>query len=152
MGCNPLQTFLEEAEELIADIEQSALALGSNGTPSETINRLFRAFHTIKDSGAMCGLDTLAAFTHHVESLLDRVREGAIPASAPLADLVLKATDHIKILLTAAQGGAAAPDGSSETLVAAIAEFLNPGVPSNNTGSTAPLELVPGNAATGLRM
>ena len=142
MGYNPLQTFLQEAEELIADIEQSALALGSDGTPAETVNRLFRAFHTIKGSGAMCGLDAVAGFTHHVESLLDRVREGVIPASAPLADLVLKATDHIKILLTAAQGGAAVPPGSSETLVAAIAEFVDPGAPSHESGSTAPVEHV----------
>ena len=109
MQYNPIETFLQEAEELLADIEQSALTLGAGEQSEETINQLFRAFHTIKGSGAMFGLDAVAGFTHHVESLLDRVRDGAVPVSPTLADLVLKARDHIKILLGAARGGEAAP-------------------------------------------
>ena len=123
MGYNPLPTFLQEAEELVADIEESALSLGSEEQAGETVNRLFRAFHTIKGSGAMCGLSDLAEFTHHVESLLDRAREGAVPVSAALMDLVLQATDHIKALLNVAQSGAAVPGGAGGKLIAAIARF-----------------------------
>src|ERR1017187_322801 len=121
MQHNPVETFLQEAEELLAEIEQSALSLGSGERSEETINQLFRAFHTIKGSGAMCGLDAVAGFTHHVESLLDKVREGAVPVSPALTGLVLQARDHIKILLGAAQGGAV-PQGSSERLIAAVEE------------------------------
>ena len=105
MGYDPVQTFLQEAEELLADIEQSALNLGVEETRVETVNRLFRAFHTIKGSGAMCGLRTVADFTHHVEGLLDRVREGAVAVSSELTDLVLAAADQIKMVLAAEQGG-----------------------------------------------
>jgi len=127
MEYNPLPTFLQESEELIADIEECALALTSQDSQAEAVNRLFRDFHTIKGSGAMCGLDTVAGFTHHVESLLDRVRDGAIPVSARLAELVLKAADHIKVLLSAVQNGAPVAPGSSEPLLAAIGGLLNPG-------------------------
>jgi two-component system chemotaxis sensor kinase CheA len=120
---NPLPTFLQEAEELIADIEQSALTLCSEDAPAETVHRLFRAFHTIKGSSAMCGLDAVAGFTHHVENLLDKVRDGAVPVSAPLTELVLHATDHIKTLLNAAEIGATAPLASSQTLIGTIADF-----------------------------
>src|SRR5690348_18008082 len=48
---NPVQTFLVEAEELLSNIEQSALSLGTDESPAEAINQLFRAFHTIKGSG-----------------------------------------------------------------------------------------------------
>lgn len=123
MAYDPIPTFLQEAEELIADIEQSALGLTSQGVSAETVNRLFRAFHTIKGSSAMCGFDAVAGFTHHVESLLDQVRNGAIPVSGPLADLVLQAVDHIKMLLSAAQGGAPPTTGLGDPLVAAIADF-----------------------------
>src|SRR5579872_2307508 len=125
MAYNPVQTFLGEAEELVADIEQSALALSGNGDgpAAETVNRLFRDFHTLKGSGAMCGLDEVAGFTHHVESLLDRVREGAIPVSESLSELILKAVDHIKVLLNAARGGEAAPGEAAAALTAAIEEF-----------------------------
>src|ERR1017187_614436 len=123
MQHNPVETFLQEAEELLAEIEQSALSLGSGERSEETINRLFRAFHTIKGSGAMCGLHQVAGFTHHVESLLDRVREGAVTVSPGLADLVLAAADQIKMLLAAETGGEAVAAGSSEKLIGKIAEL-----------------------------
>jgi two-component system, chemotaxis family, sensor kinase CheA len=127
MAYNPLPTFLQEAEELIAEIEQSALVLSSEAAPAETVNRLFRAFHTIKGSSAMCGLDAVAGFTHHVESLLDKVRNGAVPVSAALAEVVLQAADRIKLLLNQAQGEAGSPAGSTEALISAIAEFGHAG-------------------------
>jgi two-component system chemotaxis sensor kinase CheA len=122
---NSLQTFLQEAEELIAEIEEAALALSRNDASAETVNRLFRAFHTIKGSGGMCGLDDLSAFTHHVENLLDRVREGAIPITAELTKLVLDSTDHIKVLLNAAENARAVPPSAGEGLIAAISAFTN---------------------------
>jgi len=120
---NPIPTFLQEAEELIADIEQSALGLGTEADPTETVHRLFRAFHTIKGSSAMCGLDAVAGFTHHVESLLDRARNGAVPVSGQLADVVLKAADQIKALLAESQGGARASSESLAALAGTIANF-----------------------------
>jgi two-component system, chemotaxis family, sensor kinase CheA len=137
---NPIETFLQEADELLTEIEQSALSIASGEGAEETINRLFRAFHTIKGSGAMCGLETVAGFTHHVETLLDRAREGAVPLSPELSGLVLKASDHIKILLSAEQGGAPAPQGSSETLIAEIEDLANTRLPAGPTGSPKDLE------------
>jgi two-component system chemotaxis sensor kinase CheA len=118
-----MPTFLLEAEELLADIEQSALGLASEPAPEETVNRLFRAFHTIKGSSAMCGLDEVAGFTHHVESLLDQARAGTIPVSDELSKTVLRSADQIKLLIDAAQGGAGPQAESVEALVRAVAQF-----------------------------
>jgi two-component system, chemotaxis family, sensor kinase CheA len=139
MRYNPLQTFLQEAEDLLAGIEQAALSLAAEEQPGELVHQLFRAFHTIKGSGAMCGLDAVAGFTHHVETLLDRVREGAIPVSPKLTELVLKARDHIKILLAAEQGGVPESQGSGDSLIAAIEEFANAGGPASPEGAAAPV-------------
>ena len=136
MGYNLIQTFLQEAEELIADIEQSALALTSGDPSAETVNRLFRAFHTIKGSSAMCGLEAVAGFTHHVENLLDKVRGGLIPASDALTGLILKATDHIKVLLDAAQNGTAVAGDSAASLLDAIASLASTEAPSRNQCAT----------------
>ena len=106
MQTNPVDTFLQEAEELLADIESGALSLTGDTEAGETLNRIFRAFHTIKGSGAMFGFDEVAAFTHHVETLLDQVREGDVPVSDELANVILAASDQINLLLQAAQGGA----------------------------------------------
>jgi two-component system chemotaxis sensor kinase CheA len=125
MRYNPIETFLQEAEELLSEIEEGALLLGGEEGTDETINQLFRAFHTIKGSGAMFGFDVVAEFTHHIENLLDSIREGVVPVSPNLADLVLKAKDHIKVLLGSEEPRAL--QASSETLICAIEEFAHSG-------------------------
>jgi two-component system chemotaxis sensor kinase CheA len=118
---NPVDTFLQEADDLLAEIEAAALSMTADRADGEAVNQIFRAFHTIKGSGAMFGFDAVAAFTHHVETLLDRVREGAVPVSGELDNVILRAADHIKLLLQAAQGG----DPVDENLQATLLEKVN---------------------------
>ncbi|MBN1931967.1 MAG: chemotaxis protein CheA [Desulfobacterales bacterium] len=96
--------YRQEAEELLQDIEETVLDLEKNPDDAETINRLFRAIHTIKGSGAMFGFDEIAAFTHHVETVLDKVRDGTIPISQELIDLILRARDEISTMLQSVEG------------------------------------------------
>ena len=105
----PSHTFLQEAEDLLVQIEVITLELRPGEVPGEPINHLFRAFHTIKGSGAMFGFDQVAAFTHHVETVLDRVRAGALTISEELLNLVLAAKDQIKALLDSTRTGDVVP-------------------------------------------
>jgi two-component system chemotaxis sensor kinase CheA len=75
---NPAITFLQEADNLLAEIETAALGINSQASNIETVNHIFRAFHTIKGSGSMFGFDQVAGFTHHMESLIDKVSEGIV--------------------------------------------------------------------------
>lgn len=118
-----IEAYLQESEDLLAGIEETALSLDDDHASSEKINELFRAFHTIKGSGAMCGFDGVANFTHHVESLLDKVRAGALSVSPELTDIVLAARDHIKSLLAAESGGGAVP--ASDSLIARIQQIAS---------------------------
>ncbi|HXN49506.1 MAG TPA: chemotaxis protein CheA [Bryobacteraceae bacterium] len=121
---NPVNTFLQEAEDLLEQIEEIALGLEECPDDAEAVNRLFRAFHTIKGSGAMFGFDAVAGFTHHLETLLDRVREGRLAWGRELTELTLAARDHIKALLAAPDRGI----GESEVgrnIVAATQALLN---------------------------
>jgi two-component system chemotaxis sensor kinase CheA len=119
---NPVETFRQEAEELLAEIEQCALTLDGERS-GDVIHQLFRAFHTIKGSGAMCGMDAVAAFTHHVESLLDHVRNGELPVCPELEALVLHARDHIRLLLDAGESPEPSLLESGESLIAAVNAF-----------------------------
>jgi len=114
-SANLVETFLQEADELLAEIENTALNLAEEG--EEAVNRIFRAFHTIKGSGAMFGFDEVAAFTHHVETLLDLVRENAVPATEQLTNVILESGDQIKLLLRAAQGGEPVDQTSQHALL-----------------------------------
>ncbi|GEO79889.1 chemotaxis protein CheA [Pararhodospirillum oryzae] len=91
--------YLAEAEDLLADMEAGLLDLEGNPRDADQINRVFRALHTIKGSGAVFGFTQVADFTHHVESAFQRARDGEIPVSPGLLEVTLAALDHIRDLL-----------------------------------------------------
>ncbi len=97
--------YRDEAYEILAELESSLLTLEKAPDDAETIDRVFRAMHTIKGSGAMFGFDDIASFTHEVETVFDTVRRGELAVTGTLIDLTLKARDRIKAML----------DGEAET-------------------------------------
>ncbi len=109
--------FLEEARDIVAELESCLLALNENRGDTDLVGRTFRALHTIKGSGAMFGFDELAAFTHNLENAFDEVRNGRLEVTAELINLSLAALDQIKAMLDGAAG-------SSQANSAAVAEIL----------------------------
>jgi two-component system chemotaxis sensor kinase CheA len=93
------EVFIEEAQELLAELEESLLALEQYPEDEELIGRVFRAMHTIKGSGAMFGFEDIASFTHEVETVFDLVRDGKVPVTKDLVDLSLAARDEIRAML-----------------------------------------------------
>lgn len=91
--------FFDEANELLDNLEEQLLALSDNSGDPETIAAVFRAMHTIKGSSAMFGFNEISTFTHEAESAMDQVRNGLIPVTPDLINLLLKARDHIRSLL-----------------------------------------------------
>jgi two-component system chemotaxis sensor kinase CheA len=90
-----LETFLAESAELLSVMESVLLQCEQGTTNDESVNELFRAAHTIKGSAGLFGLDSIVAFTHVVESVLDRARAGTLPISGQAAAILLECTDHI---------------------------------------------------------
>jgi two-component system chemotaxis sensor kinase CheA len=95
-----LPTFMQEGRDLLDEAERELLSLSrATDDPLERVNAVFRAAHTIKGSAGLFGLDPVVAFTHDVESVLDRARGGVLPLDRPLIDLLLGCVDHIRALL-----------------------------------------------------
>ncbi|MBN2715385.1 MAG: chemotaxis protein CheA, partial [Deltaproteobacteria bacterium] len=117
-------TFIAEAEDLLSEIEECVLDIENNPNDMDAINRLFRAMHTIKGSGAMFGFDNLAAFTHHVETALDFVREGKLRVTTRLIDMILSSRDHIKAMLDQEQGGPAVRASRTDELIKIIESLV----------------------------
>jgi len=115
------ETFKEEAYELLAELEDSLLAMEQTPEDQELMSRVFRALHTIKGSGAMFGFEEIAAFTHEVETVFDLVRNGQIEITKDLVDLSLAARDEIKTLLDGSKPGNAA---RRQEIIAAIRELM----------------------------
>ena len=102
-----LQTYIAEARELLQDMEDSLLRLEVDPNDADTIGAIFRAAHTIKGSAGLFGLDPIVSFTHIVEDVLDRVRDGDVVIEANLIAVLLESGDHMLHLVNvvAAQGG-----------------------------------------------
>jgi len=102
--------FFVECEESLAAAE-AGLAACKAGTPrDDTVNAIFRAVHSIKGGAGAFGFAALQAFTHALETLLSDVREGAVPITAPLVELMLRALDVLSDHVTAAREDGAAPE------------------------------------------
>jgi len=119
------EIYRDEAYEILAELESSLLTLEKAPDDAETVDRVFRAMHTIKGSGAMFGFDDIASFTHEVETVFDMVRRGELAVTGELIDLTLKARDRIKAMLD----GDADSDSDRENAAAIIASLraLTPG-------------------------
>lgn len=98
-GADPTDTFRQEAQELLEQLEQILLDLARSPENAELVDSTFRALHTIKGSGSMFGFEEVAGFTHHVESAFDLVRKGKVAMTAALADIALAGKDHIRNLI-----------------------------------------------------
>ena len=94
-------SFKEEAEELLGQLESTLLELEESPGDPEFLNAAFRAIHTIKGSAGMFGFDEIARFTHDLESVMDNARAGKIMISRDFVDLALRGRDHIRTLLSA---------------------------------------------------
>lgn len=93
------QAFIEEASELLSELEKSLLELENDPNNKEIIAKVFRALHTIKGSSGMFGYDDIAMFTHDIESVYDLIRNGEMVVNKKIIDLTLKANDQISVML-----------------------------------------------------
>jgi two-component system chemotaxis sensor kinase CheA len=94
------QIFIEEArEDLLPELENALLELSESPSDQEVINRVFRALHTLKGSGAMFGFDRLSELAHEVETVFDNVRDGAYRVDSGLVELTLSAKDQFQLLV-----------------------------------------------------
>lgn len=87
--------FIGEAREHLEMIEQELLILEQSPQNSEPIHAIFRSFHTIKGLAGIFNLTSTRDLAHEVETLLDLVRNGALPATPSLVDVVLACADRL---------------------------------------------------------
>lgn len=123
-----LQTFIIEARELLDDMEAALLNVASEEDPSESINAIFRAAHTIKGSAGLFGLDPVVAFTHVAESLLDEVRAGSLALGDELVQVLLASRDHIGRLIDTVEAhgdtAEATLDSAGQALIARLRHHM----------------------------
>lgn len=139
------EVFRQEAADLLSELEAALLALESDLANADAINRVFRAMHTLKGSGATSGFAELSDFVHHVEDVYNAAREGRLHLDSRMIDLTLKIVDAVaryldltgeaaSAVLASAQGELQAlraclpAHGSAAAPVAAVAAPVAPAI------------------------
>ncbi|EON11900.1 chemotaxis protein CheA [Pandoraea sp. SD6-2] len=117
------QTFFDEAEELLAEMEHLLLALDINAPDNEQLNAIFRAAHSIKGGAATFGFTALTETTHLLENLLDRARRGELQLRTEMVDTFLETKDVLHQQLNAYRASSE-PDAEAMTRICAILQQL----------------------------
>ena len=102
-------TFFQEVAEHLETMESALLALQAGKGDNETLHAIFRCAHSTKAGAGTFGFETMARFTHVLESLLDRMRNAEIAVTTPLVELLLRSVDVLRTLVDAAGRGETPP-------------------------------------------
>jgi len=87
-------TFFDEADELLTDMEQLLLNLDIDDPDIDQLNGIFRAAHSIKGGAGTFGcFGMLADTTHLLENLLDHIRRKEMALRKDMIDLFLETKD-----------------------------------------------------------
>jgi len=91
--------FVEEARDHIANLNHGLVELEKRPDDAENLNAIFRSAHTIKGSSRMLKLTAITEVAHKLEDALGALREGKIPHSRALADLLFRGLDAVSTMV-----------------------------------------------------
>ncbi|CAB3761076.1 chemotaxis protein CheA [Paraburkholderia humisilvae] len=137
------QTFFDEADELLAQMEQLLLNLNVGQPDPEDLAAIFRAAHSIKGGAATFGFTALTETTHILESLLDRARNNELVLRKDMIDTFLETKDVLSGQL-ADYRASQEPDAAVAAAICAKLERLNA---ENRFGAEAAAAPAPAPAA-----
>ncbi|MBH0619279.1 Hpt domain-containing protein, partial [Salmonella enterica] len=136
------QTFFQECDEQLVELEAGLLAVEGGDRDPEVINAAFRAVHSVKGGAGSFNLVDLVRFAHAFENVMDLVRVGRLEPAPALVRLMLRATDVLSDLLRAARADAphdaARADAVTAELAAACAGPVPPS-PAAPAGDAMPV-------------
>ena len=99
------QVFIDESTEGLDIMETGLLNFDLGMADPETMNAIFRAAHSIKGGGATFGFTEVSEFAHHVETLLDEMRQGQRAVTRDGVDLLLESVDCLRDMIGSLSSG-----------------------------------------------
>ncbi len=137
-----LPIFLEEAEELQEEIDQSILGWSESGSPGDNLDNLLRQLHTIKGGARMAGAASLGEYAHNFETFLIGVQSRPVDFDESFFALLNSQQDEITRRIEIYQklaAGTASPE-ELESLKTALSLESGNGIPG--AAVVAPAEQV----------
>jgi two-component system, chemotaxis family, sensor kinase CheA len=137
------QVFFEEAGENLEQMEQKLLELDVSAADDEELNAIFRCAHSVKGGAATFGFSDVAELTHHMETLLDKLRRHELQPTSAMVDVLLASGDALKFMLSRHQGGGGDPIDTSELVGRIRAMAEGAGEPVAAAPAPAPVAAAP---------
>jgi two-component system chemotaxis sensor kinase CheA len=95
-----LREFCNESQEHLQNIELGVLKLEEDPQDAETLNSIFRAFHTFKGGSGLLNLTPVKNLAHELESLLDLARQHKLQITSEVINVILDGGDLLKQFVT----------------------------------------------------
>ena len=131
------QIFIQESLEGLDVMESGLLNLDLGAADPETMNSIFRAAHSIKGGGATFGFVEISEFTHHVETLLDRMRKGESPVTEDAVQVLLQSVDCMRGMVDCLTADQPIDTTRAREIQTALQSILDGGGPADPKAASA---------------
>ena len=91
-----LQDFLQEASDLLSDVDNKLVDLERMPDDRSLLNDIFRGFHTIKGGAGFLNATELVTLCHLTENLFDKLRNAEMKLTTDLMDTIMAATQSVR--------------------------------------------------------
>ncbi len=131
-----LKDFVVEALDLSTNVEEHLLLLERDPDNKETLNAVFRSFHTIKGGAGFMGLPALVTACHLTENLFDALRTGAAPVTPSAIEASLQASGFVADQLNDLNNGT--PPEQLASMPADLERMLKDAIAGKDAPKAAP--------------
>ena len=140
-GDENVRFFLAECREMLEDVEPKLIELETHSTATgevdeDTVNLIFRLFHSLKGSAGFFGYSNIVEVTHCAETLLDLFRSGRSKLGPQHTDILCRTCDLVHLLLD--QVEATGKDSGLEDQTGRMTEELSNIIEQEGRGEVAP--------------
>jgi len=136
-----LQDFLQEAHDLLSDVDNKLVDLEKMPDDRGLLNDIFRGFHTVKGGAGFLNATELVTLCHLTENLFDRLRNGELELTAELMDVIMDATKGVRDMF-GELGQMVQPQPADPRVIAALQGALNGQLPGASSPEPAVSESV----------
>ncbi|WP_394778997.1 chemotaxis protein CheA [Undibacterium sp.] len=131
-----LKEFVVEALDLATNVEEHLLTLERNPGDMNTLNAVFRSFHTIKGGAGFMNLTAMVSACHLTENLFDALRTGQAPVTPVAIEAALEASGFVADQLTALNNGT--PPEQLSTMPKSLEQILTDAIEGKVNSSKKP--------------
>jgi len=114
-----LQDFLQEAHDLLSDVDNKLVDLEKMPDDRGLLNDIFRGFHTVKGGAGFLNATELVTLCHLTENLFDRLRNGELELTPELMDIIMAATKGVRDMF-GELGQMVQPQAADPAVIAAL--------------------------------